>query len=192
MNKETIKRFYHTFRLCLILSSEKRADYIRRNNIFHSMGYGCTIMKRKIPLCSKLISLGNNVHLASDVSLVTHDAIHLCLQAFEKSMGGENDYKEKIGCIEIGDNVFVGTNSIILYNVKIGSKVIIGAGSIVNKDIPDNSVAVGVPARIIGTFDDFMNKRRRTIYPEILTPKSHYITKDLEDFCWKDFYAKRK
>ena len=77
------------------------------------------------------------------------------LIAYLKIRGGG-----KIGCIDIGDNVFIGANSTILYDVKIGSNVIIGAGSLVNKDIPDNSVAVGIPAKIVGTFDDLFPKDR--------------------------------
>lgn len=71
--------------------------------------------------------------------------------------------KEKIGCIEIGDNVFIGSNTTVLYDVKIGSNVVIGVGSLVNKDILDNSVAAGVPARVIGTFEK--EKTRRKGYP---------------------------
>lgn len=53
------------------------------------------------------------------------------------------------GNCSIGKFSFIGTNATILPNVKIGSNVIIGAGSLVNKDIPDNVTAVGVPAKII-------------------------------------------
>ena len=52
-----------------------------------------------------------------------------------------------------------GAGSSILYDVRIGPNVIIGAGSMVTKDIPANSVAAGVPARVIGTFEDFVSKR---------------------------------
>ena len=99
--------------------------------------------------------------------------------------GGGTQYKEKIGCIEIGDNVFIGSNTTVLYNVKIGSNVIIGAGSLVNKDIPDNSVAVGTPARVIGSFDDFVEKRRvAEMYPDKFTPHGHNMSEALEEWCW--------
>ncbi len=192
MNKETFKRIYHTFRLFLILSSAKRADYLRKHHIFHSIGEGCTIMERKVPLSARLISIGNNVHLASKVCLVAHDAIHLCLNAIKRTTDGPI-FKEKIGCIQIGDNVFVGSNTTILYDVKIGSNVIIGACSLVNKDIPDNSVVVGVPAKVIGTFDDFVSKRIVNIkYPNELTPTGHNITHKLESWMWCEFENKRK
>ena len=49
----------------------------------------------------------------------------------------------------IGNNVIVGANCVIIGNIKIGNNVIIGAGSVVIKDVPDNAIVVGNPARII-------------------------------------------
>ena len=77
-----------------------------------------------------------------------------------KHEGLDGDFKEKTGKIEIGNNVFVGANSVILYDVKIGNNVIIGANSTVTKDLPDDSVCVGSPCKRIGSFQDFVNKRR--------------------------------
>ncbi len=51
--------------------------------------------------------------------------------------------------ITVGDNVWIGGNVVVLPGVTIGDNVVIGAGSIVNKDIPSNSVAVGNPCRVI-------------------------------------------
>ena len=192
MNKQTLFRIWHTFRLYMIFSSGKRADYLREHDIFHHMGEGCTIVNRKVPLCPKLISIGNNVHLATNVFLIPHDAIHLCFNGLKKPLDGGARYKEKIGCIEIGNNVFIGSNSTVLYDVKIGSNVIVGANSLVNKDFPDNSVAVGAPAKVIGTFEAFVAKRKATpMYPNELSPISHLISKELENWCWNDFYARR-
>lgn len=52
----------------------------------------------------------------------------------------------------------IGADVSILPNVKIGSNVIIGAGSVVTKDIPDNAVAAGIPCRVVGNFDDLVKK----------------------------------
>ncbi len=60
--------------------------------------------------------------------------------------------------IVLGDNVYIGNNVIILPGVTIGSNVVIGAGAIVSRDIPDNSVAVGVPVRVIKTTDEYLEK----------------------------------
>lgn len=75
-------------------------------------------------------------------------------------MDKEHCYKLRQGTITIGNNVFVGAESTILYDVTIGDNVIIGAGSLVNKDIPSGSVAAGVPCKVIGKFEDYMNGLR--------------------------------
>ena len=70
-------------------------------------------------------------------------------------------YPEKIGCIEIGDNVFIGAGTSINYNVKIGSNVIIGACSLITKDVPDNCVVAGVPAKVICSFEEYIERRSK-------------------------------
>ena len=58
-------------------------------------------------------------------------------------------------------DVYIGNNVIILPGVTIGSNVIIGAGAVVSKNIPDNSVAVGIPARVIKTADEYLEKLKK-------------------------------
>ena len=88
-------------------------------------------MFRKIPLYPKLISMGNNVWIASDVLFVPHDVIHRMLN----NKLGTDEFQENIGCIDIKDNVFVGSNSTILPNVTIGPDTIVAAGTLVNKNL---------------------------------------------------------
>lgn len=105
---------------------------------------------------------------------------------------GGGTVKEKIGCIEIGDNVFIGSNTTVLLNVKIGSNVIIGAGTLVNKDIPDNAVVAGVPARIIGSFEDFLNKRlEESTYPDDFHVQHEAVNGQFAQYLWQQFYAQR-
>ena len=66
----------------------------------------------------------------------------------------------KYGTIEIGDWSFVGSGSRIMPGVKIGSHSVIGAGSLVTHDVPDNSVVVGIPARVICTTEEYAEKCR--------------------------------
>lgn len=156
------KRMLQTLRLCTILSAAKRTQYYKEQKIFYSMGENCLVMDRKVPLYAKLISLGNNVQIASNVHFITHDITHRMLNYMEEEAApGKKGkkYLEKVGCIEIGDNVFIGSGTNILYNVRIGSNVIIGACSLVTKDIPDNCVAAGVPARKICGFQEYLEKR---------------------------------
>ena len=68
-------------------------------------------------------------------------------------------YREYMGCICIDDNVFVGANSTILPNVHISSDIIIGAGTLVNKDLEGGYVYAGIPAEKICKFEDFVEKR---------------------------------
>lgn len=97
-----------------------------------------------------LISIGNNVTIAVDAIILAHDA------STQPFLG-----YSKVGKVEIGNDVFIGAGAIILPNVRIGDKVIVGAGSVVNKSIPSNSVVVGNPARIIGSFDKYIDKNRK-------------------------------
>ena len=60
--------------------------------------------------------------------------------------------------ITIGDNIFTGNNVLLLPGVKIGNNVVIGASAIVTKSIPDNSLAVGCPAKVIKSIDQFLEK----------------------------------
>ena len=87
-----------------------------------------------------------------------------------------------MGTIEVFDNVFIGANSTIMYNVKIGPNAIVAAGSVVTKDVPPGSVVGGAPARVIGTFDKVLEKR--LIYSEQF-PK--IIDEEvLKNYFWKD------
>ncbi len=96
--------------------------------------------------------------------------------------------QERIGCIEIGNNVFVGSGTHILYDTKIGNNVIIGTYSVVTCDIPDNSVVAGVPARVIGTFDDYVKKHLGMgNYPSELKPSTQTVSGKLAGLMWERF-----
>ncbi len=113
---------------------------------------------------SFLVTIGDNVTLASTSKLLTHDG------STKKIIG-----YSRVGRIDIGNDVFIGASAIVLPNVKIGSKVVVGAGSIVTKDIPDNSVVVGNPARVIGTYDAYVEKTKKQF--ESLPKWDTYYTK---------------
>lgn len=95
-----------------------------------------------------LITIGNNVTI-TNATILTHDA------STKKTLG-----YSKIGRVDIGNDVFIGYGAIVLPNTRIGNRVIVGAGTVVAKDIPDNSVVVGNPMRIICTFDEYMAKNK--------------------------------
>lgn len=188
-----IKRLKHTIRLWFILGANKRTNYLKANNVFAFIGENCSIMDRKVPLYANLIRIGNNVHIASKVDMITHDIAHVMLNnnpyALKKSGGVM--FQENIGCIEIGDNVFIGTNTTILGNVKIGNNVIVAAGTLVNKDVPNDSVVAGVPCKVVNSFDSFVDKR-------VKQPKNVYsvinqrVSEEMADYYWKEFLQFRK
>ncbi len=92
-----------------------------------------------------LISIGNRCTLAPRVRLIAHDA------STKNSLGFT-----KIGCIQIENDCFIGDSAIILPGVTVGTKSIIGAGSVVTMDIPSGVVAAGNPARIIHSLSDYL------------------------------------
>ena len=142
--------------LKVLSGGRKRAEFIRKHNLFGSIGKNCMIQIWKLPLHSELLFLHDNVWIASNIGFVTHDVINSMLNRKFHT----KDFIERVGCIEIMDNVFVGSGTRILYNTRIGSNVIIGSDSFVNKDIPDNSVYAGVPARYICSSDEYVEKAR--------------------------------
>lgn len=96
------------------------------------------------------ITLGNHVYITREVLFVTHD-------------GGTLLFRDKIPDLEItapivvGDYVYIGVRSIILPGVKIGNNCIVAAGSVVTKDIEDNSVVGGIPAKFIKSTNDYLD-----------------------------------
>ena len=101
-----------------------------------------------------LITLGDNVHVTHGCVFVTHDGGSLILR-------NEVPDLELTAPIKVGSDVYLGVRTIILPGVTIGTRVIVGAGSVVTKNIPDNSVAVGVPARVIKTVDEYLEGAKK-------------------------------
>lgn len=160
----------------LIPTQKGRTKYIiKHKDMFHSVGENFFFQPRKFPADPERIAFGNNVKIAANVAFVTHDVCHFMLNAKYDT----NEFVSNRGCIEIGDNVMIGSGVIILPNVRIGNNVVIGAGAIVTKDIPDNSIAAGIPCRVVGDFDKFAEKRKTVV-----------LYDDVNKY-WDDFYAQR-
>lgn len=103
-----------------------------------------------------LIAIGDNVTFAPRVHILAHDA------STKKFLG-----YTKIGNVTIGNNVFVGAETVVLPGVTIGDNVIIGANSTVTHDIPDNVVAVGTPARVLCSLDSYLEKEKKRMKESI-------------------------
>lgn len=176
MLKRIIKRFYYRLR-----SNETTEDLLDKGLI---VGKNFSRMTDVIidPSHCWLIRIGDNVTLASRVHILAHDASTKIFLNYTK-----------IGKVSIGDNVFIGAETVILPNVKIGSNVVVGANSTISKDLPHNGVYAGNPAKFICSIDDFIDKNKKMMmsrprygkeYTEsfnIDNIKKEKMKKDLED-----------
>lgn len=104
------------------------------------MGENVHFQPRKLPADPKFIKLHNNIAVASSVSFVTHDIIH---KVFNNLPNQDARFQSHLGCIEIMDNVFIGSNTIIMPNVRIGPNAVVAAGCVVTKDVPEGVVVGG-------------------------------------------------
>lgn len=115
-----------------------------------TIGKDCRMINVKYSTEPYLIFIGNHVS-ATSVHFENHDGGVWCFR-------DKNPEIDIIKPIKIGNNVYIGYGTVILPGVNIGDNVVIGACALVSRDIPANSVAVGVPARVIKTIDEYMAK----------------------------------
>ncbi|MFZ3132384.1 MAG: acyltransferase [Desulfosporosinus sp.] len=158
------------------------ADPFIRAEIFKESGMNigehCQIFSR-VSFGSEpyLIKLGDNVRVTAGVTFITHDGGIYVLRNL--NLLENADY---FGRITVGNNVFIGVHSIIMPGVNIGDNCVIGAGSIVTKDIPSNSVAAGAPARVKKTIDEYFEK-----YKDLVDYTKSYSSKDKELYLSKKY-----
>lgn len=105
-----------------------------------------------------LISIGDNVRITKGVRFITHDGSLWV----PRNLGLVDKKADFFGKIVIGNNVNIGWNAIIMPGVQIGDNCIIAAGAIVTKNIPDNSVAVGMPAKVLESVQEYADKKRNS------------------------------
>lgn len=146
-----------------------------RSNIHYDIGFTCGVNCRLNPGASgnicigknfvmgdqcqieamKSVTIGDNVLIASKVYI--GDATHGRYKGGEKqSEPTISPHKREVIAepITIGNNIWIGNNVTILGGVSIGSGSVIGANAVVVKDIPENCIAVGCPARIVKRYDE--------------------------------------
>ena len=101
------------------------------------------------------VTIGNNCYITRNTIILNHTDTHVGgpLRLYKK-YGADRISKDVV----IGNNVFVGVGSVILPGIKIGDNAIIGAMSLVNKDVPKNTVFAGVPAKYICNINDMLKK----------------------------------
>lgn len=155
INRKKIIRGGVILRLSL-MNGFQRAIWTKKHKYFKSQGENCYFNIANFNTEPEMISFGDNVSIATGVKFITHDVTSFVFRNMDPSV----DWKIRTGEIHVGNNVFIGANATILYNVNIGDNVIIAAGAVVNKDVPSGSIYGGVPAKRIGSFEEYMEKIR--------------------------------
>ena len=143
----------------LIPSAQKRTEWLKKNKVFFSMGENCYYHTKDIPAEPYLLSLHDNVRVAANVRFITHDMIGVMVNKIDGFKQKYGRMKYYIGSIEVYENVMIGADSTIMYDVKIG------------------------PNAIIGKFEDFVIKRNKKT--EQRPEKTDGIDKVIEYF-WKN------
>lgn len=171
-----IRQLFHKMQIVLANRSfSSKIRYLRKE--------GCKIGEGTRLICSVesigtepyLVSIGDNCLFSTEIMFCTHDGGVKVLN----SLGYFSQRHDKMGCIKIGNNCFIGHRVIILPNVSIGDNCIIGSGAVVTKNIPANSVCAGIPAKVVCSIDEYYNKNVNRFFP---TPalskkdKRHYLT----------------
>ena len=145
LNINLYKKYNTKFLRFLGVNVLGEPDYIDFNVSFDSTDYS-------------LITLGDGCTITGRTLILTHDYASGSIVNSRCDVG--NSIQKKIGKITIGSNSFIGANSIILPGITIGKNSIVGAGSVVTKDVPDETVVAGNPAKKICSLRDYYYKRR--------------------------------
>lgn len=126
-----------------------RVRYARRIGV--QVGEGCRLYINYFGTEPFLVSIGNRVTITSGVKILTHDGSTWLMR-------DDHGRRQLFRRVIIGNDVFIGVNSIILPGISIGNNVIVAAGSVVTKSIPDDSIVGGNPAKVIGNFSEYRTR----------------------------------
>lgn len=182
------KRMYHSLRLLMIRGGARKAAYLKKHNILGSIGDNCKWGPWLIPLYPELIRLGNNVHVHKTAKIVTHDMLNRYLKICRPD--DDFGHGEKLGCVELCDNVYISMNVTVMPDVRINENCIISAGSVVTSDIPENSLASGIPAKPTGRFDMFLALRKMS-RGQAVKVKNQQLEPDIAEEVWSRFNKRR-
>lgn len=182
-------RLYHSIRLLLCRKPKKRAAYLKKHNLLGEIGENCKWGPWLLPLYPKLIRLHDNVHVHKTAKLVPHDM----LNNFLRTASPDTDFGsgEKLGCIELMDNVYISMNVTVMPNVRINKNCIISAGSVVTSDIPENSIASGIPAKPTGRFDMFLALRKMG-KDQTVKFKNQELPDEIAEAEWEKFLRRHE
>lgn len=147
-----------------IKSLRKKGVKIGEDCVFRSPGSARIDTQRP-----ELVTIGSGVDMNKNFQILTHD---WCSRVFR---GYYHDFLNSTGEVVIGNNIYFGTDVIVLGGVKIGNNCIIAAGSIVTRDIPANSVAAGTPCKVVYSLDEYYEKRKKKAFGEAVSRVNCFI-----------------
>lgn len=160
--RESIKKLVKKVLMRHKASSNDFIKYLRKKKV--RIGEGVTIFEPQSVFLDAtrpwLLEIGDDVQITRGVTILTHGYDWSVLK------GKYGEICGSAGKVKIGNNVFIGMQATILKGVTVGNNVIIGANSLVNKDVPDNVVVAGNPARIIMSIEDYYKKRKNNQFIE--------------------------
>jgi acetyltransferase-like isoleucine patch superfamily enzyme len=125
------------------------AEYFRARGA--DIGPDCRILVRDLGPEPYLVRIGRHCTISTNVTFVTHDGGTWVFSDEHPSL-------QRFGRIHVDDNCFIGTGVILMPGVCIGPNSIIGAGSVVTRNVPADSVYAGVPARRVAALEDYKRK----------------------------------
>jgi acetyltransferase-like isoleucine patch superfamily enzyme len=176
-----------------VLASELKASFLhyvffRGNKIAYlrklgvRIGQDCDLLNTVKNFGTEpwLIEIGRRVTLAEGVILYTHDGAN---RVFRDQLPNSSRWGNRFGTIRILDNCFIGANTIIMPGVQIGPNSIVGAGSVVAKDVPPQTVVAGVPAEMIYTLAEYIESYQRKMIP-IESTNRQELRQELTQRLW--------
>jgi acetyltransferase-like isoleucine patch superfamily enzyme len=128
---------------------QERIERLRRKGV--KIGRDCMILAEEFSTEPYLVELGNHVGVSGGTIFLTHDGSIWMIRDKRPEV-------QHFGKITVGDNTYIGQNCIILPGSLIGSNCVIGAGTVVRGEIPDNSLVIGNPCKIIGQATIFLER----------------------------------
>ena len=158
-----VKLGHYFRRIRLLVDSGYYPEYLRKQGV--RIGKNPVILypsyiDGRMPY---LLEIGDDVVISLYVTILTHDAT----SAYAGDL-------IKVGRVRIHDHVFVGANTTVMCNISIGPHAIVGAGSVVSRDVPPNSVVAGNPAKVVCTLDQFKAKHRKLSGKQPLLEGKHF------------------